>query len=329
MAVRKVEHELEQLGLLREAPSGDARARLRKALKDPVNLMVAKAAAIAAERHFRDLTPDLLRAFDRLFGDAARRDPKCWGKNAIAKALIELEYRESAPYLRGMRHIQMEAGWGAAVDTADILRGICVLGMVASTDMRREEVFRVLIDAAGDSSEPVRVEAVRAIAQMEGEEAPLLLRLTARMGDPAAAVMGHSFDALLALEGEGALPFVAGFLRSMVREVREEAALSLGSSRLAGAVALLRQAWEDPLQVELREVLLRALSLTRQEEALAFLLDLVRNGRLANALAAVQALALHQEMRQQVETAASGREAEVRTAFCKAFGPQMNTDERG
>jgi len=319
MAVRKVELELEQLGRLRETPPDEARVALRKALKDPVNLMVAKAAAIAAERQFRDLTPDLLRAFDRLFSDAARRDPKCWGKNAIAKALTELDHREAAAYLRGMRHVQMESSWGPAVDTADILRGICVLGLVASTDIRREEVLRALIDAAVDSADPVRVEAVRGIAQMEGEEAALLLRLKARLGDGSPAVMGQTFDALLAVEGEAVLPFVASFFGSAAQEVREEAALSLGSSHLAGAVSLLREAWEDPSQADLREVLLRALCLTRQEAALAFLLELVRSGRMAAATAAVQALALHQGMRQQVEAAASGREAEVREAFKRAF----------
>ncbi len=322
MAVRKVELELEQLGLLREAPLNEARTGLRKALKDPVNLMVAKAATIAAERQFRDLTPDLLRAFDRLFGDAARRDPKCWGKNAIAKALTELEHRESAPYLRGMRHIQMEAGWGAAVDTADILRGICVLGMVASTDIRREDALRALIDCAGDSADPVRVEVVRGIAQMEGEEAPLLLRMKAQVGDPAPVVMGQVFDSLLALEGEAAVPFVAGFLRRSTPENREEAALSLGSSRMPGAVAMLREAWQDPHTGDLRDVLLRALSLTRQEEAFSFLLELVRNGRLADALAAVHALSLNREIRQRVEEAAGGREGEVREAVGKAFGDQ-------
>ena len=262
MAVRKVERELEQMGALRDAPADEARTALRKALKDPVNLMVAKAAAIAAERQFRELTPDLVRAFDRLAADGARRDPKCWGKSAIARALAEMEHREPAVYLRGMTYIQMEAVWGGSVDTADILRGICVLGLVACTGMRREDILRALIDAAADSAGTVRAEAVRAIAQMDE---PLLLRLKARLGDPAPEVMGQVFDSLLALEGEEAVKFVAGFLRS--GEHREEAAMALGSSKLAGAVTVLREALGELGDV--REVLLRALSLSRQEEALA------------------------------------------------------------
>jgi HEAT repeat protein len=312
MAVRKVERELELMGGLREAPAEEALASLRKALKDPVNLMVAKAAAIAAERQLRELIPDLVRAFDRLGADGARRDPKCWGKAAIARALKELEHRESGLYLRGMTCIQMEAVWGGTVDTADILRGICVLGLVACTDLRREEVLRALIDLSADSAGTVRVEVMRGIAQMDE---PLLLRLKARLGDAAPEVMGQVFDSLLAIEGEEAVKFVAGFLRS--GEHREEAAMALGSSRLAGAVTVLREVLEESGQ--LREVLLRALSLTRQEEALAFLLEMVRSGRTADAVAGVQALALHPDLREQVAAAAGAREEEVREAFRQAW----------
>jgi HEAT repeat protein len=301
MPVRKVEHELEVLSKLREAPAEEALPALRKALKDPVNMMAAKAAGIIAGRRFSDATPDLLRAFERLFGDPVRRDPQCWGKNAIAKALVELEWREAAPYLRGMRHIQMEPVWGGEADTAGSLRGICVLGLAACRDLRREEVLRALVDGAADTSDPVRVEVFRAIAQMGGDEGELLLRLKAQVGDVSPAVMGQVFDCLLAVEGERGLEFVAGFLERGAVEVREEAALSLGSSRMAEAVTVLLATWEK--QIELRDVVLRALSISRQEAAFEFLLALVRDGRMADAKAAAEALSIHETMREQVEAA--------------------------
>ncbi len=310
MAVRKVEKELEALGLLRDAAPNDALAALRKALKDPVNLMVAKAAAIAAERQFDELAPDLVRAFERLMTEGARRDPKCWGKTATAKALVAMEYRESALYLRGMKHVQMEATWGGTVDTADLLRGACLLGLAACTDITRDDVLRALINATADSAVPVRVEAVRAIAQMDE---PLMLRLIAMLEDESAEVMGQVFDCLLVLEGERGIEFVEGFMRK--GEFREEAALALGSSRLEGAVKVLRVAADDFM--ELRDVILRALSLTRQREALDFLLDLVRNGREADAKCARKALELHPNLQEQVKEAA------------KRFGPQRNAEERG
>ena len=105
---RKIENEIESLSHVRDLPPAEAAARLRKALGDRVNLVAAKAAKVAAEMHIVELIPDLLRAFDRFFQDAAAKDPQCWGKNAIAKALVELDYRDSAPFVRGMRHVQME-----------------------------------------------------------------------------------------------------------------------------------------------------------------------------------------------------------------------------
>ena len=66
-----------------------------------------------------------------------KRDPQCWGKNAVAKALKELEHREAAPYLRGTAHIQMEPVWGGQQDTAGPLRGICLLALPACPDIDR------------------------------------------------------------------------------------------------------------------------------------------------------------------------------------------------
>ena len=227
MGVRRVEREIERLNLLREAPEREAEQALAKALTDRVNLMVAKAAKIAGERKLGGLAPDLLRAFDRLLGNGAQRDPQCWGKNAIAQALVDLEYRESALFVRGAEHVQMEPVWGGQEDTATTLRGICVLALAACSDMPRGDVLRMLVDAAADRSDPVRVDAVRALAHVAGEEGALLLRLKARVGDATPQVTGQVFDGLLALEREGAVAFVASFLKHRDEVTRAEAALSL------------------------------------------------------------------------------------------------------
>ena len=74
-------------------------AAVRKGLLDRVGLVVAKAAKVAAEVQMREVLPELVAAFERLFEKPAERDPQCWGKNAIAKALMELDYRQSAVFL--------------------------------------------------------------------------------------------------------------------------------------------------------------------------------------------------------------------------------------
>ena len=320
MAVRNVQGELEKMSLLRDASETEASAALRKALSDRVNVIVAKAAKIAADRQLRELTPDLLHAFDRLFDKPVDRDPQCWGKNAISKALVDLDHRDSAPYLRGIRHVQMEPVWGGQEDTASTLRGTCVLALAACSDIRREDALRELVDRMTDSAVPVRVEAARAVAQMGGDEGPLLLRLKARTGDEEPRVIGQVFDSLLQVERDAGLAFVGEFLRSKDEAVREEAALAMGASRMPRAVELLREAWENGRE----EVVLRAISASRLDEAFAFLLGLVRDGRRADAEAAIGALALHKESPEivaQLRSAAQDREPEILALVGQALRP--------
>jgi hypothetical protein len=327
MAHRQIEAEVEALNRLREASAAEATAPLQKALADRVNLVVAKAAKVAAEMRIHGLVPDLLRAFDRLFDKPVERDPQCWGKNAIAKALVAFDHRQAAPFLRGIRHIQPEPVWGGEEDTAGTLRGTCALALPSCTDIARGQVLRHLVDALADKALPVRSDAARAVAQMEGEEAILLLRLKARLGDPEPEISGQVFDYLFQLEREQALTFVGGFLQPHLGAVAEEAALALGSCRVPGAGPLLEEAWNRQRLPEFRQVLLRSLSATRQPAALEFLLKLVRIGRAADAVSALEALALHRDsadIRRQAWEAASGREPAVREQFQQTFARAEN-----
>jgi HEAT repeat protein len=326
MAHRQIEAEIDRLNSLRDSAPADAIPALKKALSDRVNLIVAKAAKMAAELHLAVLTPDLLRAFDRLFEKPVERDPQCWGKNAIAKALVTLDHHQSAPFIRGIHHFQMEPVWGGEADTAATLRGTCALALPACSDIARGQILRHLVDALADRALPVRSDAVRAVAQMQGDEAILLLRLKARQGDAESEVAGQAFDYLFQLENNQALPFVADFLDPKLGPVAEEAALALGSSRLPGAVPLLEQSYARQRDPDFRHVILRAISSTRQPEALDFLLRMVRNAREAEALSALEALSLHRDsadIRRQVEHAVEERES-VRAQFQKLFARAEN-----
>jgi HEAT repeats len=296
VANRRIEDEIERLSGVRDAGAGPAAtAALRKALADRIGLVIAKAAKVAAELNARELLPDLVEAFDRMLEKPVERDPQCWAKNAIAKALTSMDHRESAVYLWGARHVQMEPVWGGQEDTATTLRGICLLGLVTCSDVRREAVFRVLVDGLADPARDVRAEAARAVAELGGDEAPLLLRLKARTGDRELPVVGQVFDCLLQIEGAGAVPFLGDFLRHGSEDMRSEAALALGSSRLPEAVEALEAAWEATRDPDLRYTVARAISAARQERGFAFLLHVVKNGRAAEAQIALEALTLHRE----------------------------------
>ena len=296
MKTDRVEQQLEHLRALRAmGPSEAAIVPLRKALRDRVNVVVAKAAAISAEFQLQTLMPDLLHAFERLFDKPVENDPQCWGKNAIAKALKDLGHAESAVFLRGMRHIQMEPGWERPVDTANVLRGMCALALVQCSDITQDETFLHLIDAVTESAATVRRDAAVAIEQMAGREAVSLLRLKARVGDDEPEVTGQVFESLLRLDPRATVSFVARFLEDKNEEVAEEAALALGASRLQPALEILKEAWKKSKNTAIGPVLLRAISASRLDDALEFLFSIVREARQSERDDAVRALEIHRD----------------------------------
>jgi hypothetical protein len=311
LASRKLEDRIEQLRQLRtHAAVADANTKLRRALTDRSNLIVAEAAKTASELHLSELIPDLLTTFDRLFEEPLKSDPKCWGKTAIVKALARLDHSESPPFLRGSQHVQMEPVWGGQEDAAVQLRANSFLALVQCTDMTRFEVLRQLVNAMSDPADPVRIEAVRAMHQLGGEECSLLLRLKARVGDRRPVIIGHVFDALLNMERDQAVPFVAEYLRSGDEALRDEAALALGASRLSGGLKELIETWKSIRSDGFSEILLRAISSSRLPEAIEFLLDLLRNGTARQSAAAAEALKLHEaspEIRTLIDEAKRNR----------------------
>ncbi len=332
MARLGVEEQIGELGRLRENPVNEATLdQLRKGLSAKVNLVCAKAAQVAAALGAKPLIPTLLSAFDRFFENHGASDPQCWAKNAIAKALTELDHDEAAAFLRGYRYVQMESGWGGKTDTAITLRSLCTLALVQCADLPRAERLRHLVISMTDTAETVRIDALRAIEQMEGEEAALLLRLKAGMGDKRAVVVGQALESLLRVEGERGLEFAREFLhvraRENIREMAsteeeliEEAALAMGASRLPAAVEALKDSWTR----EPRIAFLQAISASRLENGFVFLLDLVKSGRERDAAYAIDALALHRAtpgMRASTEKAVLERgSAELAERFRAKFG---------
>jgi hypothetical protein len=318
MAKTGVEDQISALSRLRGAPvTGMTLSAIRKGLTDRVNLVCAKAAQVGADLQIKPLIPDLIACFDRFFKNHGESDPQCWAKNALAKALTDLGHDEAAPFVRGCRYVQMESSWGGKTDTAVTLRSLCTLALVQCADVPRAEKLRHLVVAMTDLQETVRVDAIRAVEQMDGEEAALLLRLKAGIGDKRAVVTGQALESLLRIEGARGLEFAREFLKrpsrdnvrelnSTEEEVAEEAALALGSSRLPAAVDVLKEVW----QLEPKLVFLQAISASRLENGFEFLLELVKTGRERDAAAAVEALGLHRdsgEVRARVEAAVLGR----------------------
>ena len=140
------EKKLEALTALRSSPE-EAVDALRKDPEGSQQLPGSKAAALAGELRLTELLPDLVRAFDRFMTDPAKTDPQCWAKNAIVKALKDLNHDDPAVFLRGMEHVQMEPVWGdpPVADSAIALRGACALALVACS-LDRQTILTRLID---------------------------------------------------------------------------------------------------------------------------------------------------------------------------------------
>ena len=157
MANDKVEKQLASLKELRAAGlNTETAALLKKALADRVSVVVAKAAQICVELSATELIPDLKQAFERMF---EAKDQQCWGKTALAKALKDLGVEESAVFLHGIQHVQLEPVWGGSEDTAAVLRSTCAFGLVQCKDLPRDETLRYLVDAMADNIATVRLDA--------------------------------------------------------------------------------------------------------------------------------------------------------------------------
>lgn len=324
MPVRNIESELQLLKERCDAGSPETRAReLRKALNDKVNVIVAKAATLIGELGIRDMIPELCSAFERLLIQPRKTDPQCWGKAAIAQALKTLEHDDSAVFRKGAQHVQLEPVWGGEEDTAATLRATCVLAQLQCIDVTREDKFWNIQRLLTEKSPSLRKDGAQALELLGGPESALLLRLKARMKEDDPTVTGQVFESLLRVEGDGAVPFVVEFLRSPDQEVREEAALALGASRVGGAVAALKQALTEKGVLVASEVLLRALGISRHEEAIQFLVKVVGGGRLKDAVGALEGLKVYRdssEIVNDIREAVIGRsESEIDQQFERLF----------
>jgi HEAT repeat protein len=180
-AKRTFDAELATLDALRDASPEAADPELAKALTHRNNLIVSKAATLTLHHQLTGLTPNLAAAFTRFVENSAKSDPQCWAKNALAKALAAFEYQEPELFLVGMRHIQLEPGWGGSTDTAGTLRSTCALALVQCRELNSHRLLTHLVPLLADKELPVRINVVRAIEQVGTDSATLLLRMLAEL----------------------------------------------------------------------------------------------------------------------------------------------------
>jgi HEAT repeat protein len=285
---RSFEEQLAALEALRQNPAEACVEPLRKALAHRNNYVVAKAADLVREMKLGQLTPELLAAFDRFFENAVKSDPQCWAKNALSRTLAAFELQDVDVFLRGMRHIQLEPVWGGRSDTAGTLRATCALALVQCRTLTEADLLAHLVELFADKDKAVRVEVARATEQVGSTSALLLLRLRAVLGADEPEVLGACYSGVLHIEGVKAIPWVARFL-APGDDPAAEAALAIAGTHSLEGFNILKTCLADAADPWFRSVVLSAIALTRQDEALEFLLELVRTESL-DAEAAIEAV---------------------------------------
>jgi HEAT repeat protein len=277
MANHGFDEQMAALDALKDRETdADAITLIRKSLSHRNNFIVAKAARLAEDNDFGDLLPDLLAAYDRFFVNAEKSDPQCWAKNALSRALAKLECRDKDVFLRGLRHHQLEPTWGGRSDSAGTLRANCAHALIACNGLDNQELLITLLDLLVDEDKSVRLETVRALSQL-GEIAVPVLRLRAMIKSSPPEepeVLGQCFTALLAIERDTVIPFVAGFLEAG-DDPAGEAAFALAETRSPAALAALLRRQSEFADEWFSGVLLSAIALTRLPEAMDFLVGLI------------------------------------------------------
>jgi hypothetical protein len=298
-----IERALDRLGELRhaEVPSAVA-AEIRGFLHNRSNLVVAKSAKVARELRLAEMIPDLLRTFNKFMANPKRLDKRCAAITEIIGALYELDYDEPAPYLAGLKHVQMEASFGPPVDEAAKLRGLSAQGLLRT---HYSDALMEVVPLLVDREPPSRIGAIRALAVNGGEAGVLLLRLKVLTGDAEPEALGECFAGLLTASPDKSIPFVARYIDSEESATGEVATLALGESRLPAAFEILKEKWARTIGTSERKVLLVSMVASRLEEAIAFLLAVVETENVATAADTIEALAIYR-LNERVSNAVQG-----------------------
>jgi HEAT repeat protein len=324
-ANRSFERDLAQLEAMSgQVPDFDGIERVRRALGSENNYLVAKAAAIVANHDLKNLLPDVLSAFDRFFIDAVKSDPQCWAKIALVKALIKLECRDATVYLRGLRHIQEEPVWGGHSDTAGALRSSCTQALVQCEELSDIVLLNIFLEPLLDQDKTVRMEAARAIGQVGGPSAALILKLRVLLRKEEPEVLGACFSSLLGMEhGDklGTISLVADFLDD-AEEAAAEAAFALAETHESAALTALIDRRRKGAEAWFGSVLDQAIVLTRLPEGMDFLLGVIEKDfrQAPSALEAISRVHSSADVRSKVANSVSRSKNErVQLAFRQYF----------
>lgn len=285
-----IDDRVDALAKLRRGPSSPEAVQATTAgLADKSNLVVAKAAVVARELMTTSLVPNLVTAFDRFIHEPTE-DKGCAALTAIVETLQTFAASESAVFLRGIHHVQMEGSYGGSVDAAVKLRCESAFGLVR---MGYRDVMWELAALLADADRECRIAAARGIGHSMADAGLPLLKYKILSSGMDNEVTAECLASLIQINAEKSIPFLAPHLDSPDVALRDAAALALGGTRRPEAFDLLRQSYERRIDSEFRSVLLLAMAMQRTEPAIGFVVSVIAGGDSRTAVNAIKALALY------------------------------------
>ncbi len=265
-------------------PTGETWDLIRKGLHHRTTIVVSQAAQVTAHFNWLDGVPLLVKTYERLLKNPTQSDPGCLGKRGIVEALRKMEVSEKDVFLHGIRYQQFEPMWGGVEDRAAGLRAECALALAK---LHPSDALIPIADVLADPEIEARRGAAIALSSGFSLCALPLLRVRALSGETDASVLEIIFQALLDLapgyQSDESVAFVGRFLEGETEEISAVAALALGTSRCPEAFDRLRNFVEMSREESRRKVALDALAISRTDQAIAYLLDLIGRGNLIEA----------------------------------------------
>lgn len=300
----RVESIVERLDAVHADPtSTEADQLIRQALTHKHWMAVERAARIVGQHSLARYTPELIAIWNRFNDPGAKLDPGCRAKESALVALDSLEWFDPDPFLLAIRYVQMEPGFGGAIDTAGGVRQRALFALL------RQHHSQALLYAGELLTDPlleVRMGAADALYQYAAHTGTALLSARLHQGDDPRVLLTCA-TALVEYEQDYALPLLERWLKDSRDDRRETAALALGQCKLEQAGDLLVR-WSRSAEHSLdRELMLRALALHRGTQARTYLLEWIATADPVEARAAVSALAEHRydaQLCERVQTAA-------------------------
>lgn len=289
---KRLEARLAQIAELRRGePTPEAIKTLQTILGKDQGAAVARAAELVAEWSLFDLQEALVQAFRRLRENGLERDPQCWGKLALIRALQSLGWHDPEVYTLGCRTVQPEPVWGGQEDSAPALRALSAIALADCPGIRYEQATDILVYLLTDPAWNVRAAAAKAIAQLGYPGGAPLLKLRVLLGDSEPRVMGACLDGLLHLTKADAVPFIQELLASPDPALKLEAVCALAAANVPQAVKAVSAAWKAFPDPRARKAIIAALASSPAPEAAHFLLERLGAENRADGVEALMALA--------------------------------------